>query len=107
LDFFKSIPCLSKNSKNYLCKLHYGFEKKTYLRHQEVYTEGQPSTWIYLVKNGEFEMRKRIKPIGSSDFPNKPPTKVKAHMKPQSTYEAQSSLTRTAPAKKNKKSLLE
>jgi len=33
LEFFKSIPCLSKNSKNYLSKLHYSFEKRSFRRH--------------------------------------------------------------------------
>ena len=60
IEYFKSIPFLAKNSKTYLTKLHYSFEEKQFIRNQEVYREGEPSDWVYLVKHGEFEVTKRI-----------------------------------------------
>jgi len=61
IDFFKSIPFLSNNSKTYLTKLHYSFEQRNVIRNQEIYREGDPSDMVYLVREGEFEVSKRIK----------------------------------------------
>lgn len=61
IEFFKSIPFMSKNSKSALTKLNYSFEQRSFIRHQEIYKEGDTSDWVYLVKSGEFEITKKIK----------------------------------------------
>lgn len=61
IEFFKSIPFMSKNSKTILTKLHYSFEQKYFIRKQVVYKEGDKSDWVYLVKSGEFEVTKKLK----------------------------------------------
>ena len=60
IEYFKSIPFLSNNSKTYLTKVQYSFEQRNYIRNQQVYFEGEPSDYVYLVKDGEFEVTKRI-----------------------------------------------
>lgn len=60
IEYFKSIPFLSNNSKTYLTKVQYSFEQRNYIRNQQVYFEGDPSDYVFLVKNGEFEITKRI-----------------------------------------------
>ena len=65
IDFYKSIPFLAKNSKTYLQKLHYNFEQRTFIRNQIIYSEGEPSDYVYLVQSGEFEVNKKIKYIGA------------------------------------------
>ena len=42
IEFFKSIPFMSKNSKSALTKLHYSFEHRSYIRHQETNTKCKP-----------------------------------------------------------------
>ena len=61
IDFFKSIPFLSKNSQTYLIKLHYNFEQRNFIRNQLLYQEGEPIKYIYLIKEGEFEVTRKIK----------------------------------------------
>lgn len=61
IDFFKSIPFLSKNSKTYLTRLHYSFEQRDYIRNQDLYREGEPCNYVFLVKHGEFEVTRKIK----------------------------------------------
>jgi len=61
IDFFKNIPFLSKNSQTYLIKMHYNFEQRNCIRNQVLYTEGDQVQFIYLIKEGEFEVTRKIR----------------------------------------------
>jgi hypothetical protein len=61
IDFFKNIPFLSKNSQTYLIKLHYNFEQRNFIRNQVLYAEGDVVNYIYLIKEGEFEVTRKIR----------------------------------------------
>lgn len=70
INFFKSIPCLAKNSQTYLSKLHYSFEQKSFIRNQEIVKEGGFADFVYIIKSGEVEITKKIKvkePITKKD----------------------------------------
>ncbi len=59
------LPFLQSWSKNALVKLQYALETKTYLRNSVIYKEGEPSTNVYIIKSGEFEMLKKVKEVKS------------------------------------------
>lgn len=44
-----------------LVKFQYSLEQKSCKRNQIIYKEGKPSNMVYFVKNGEFEVTKKIK----------------------------------------------
>lgn len=44
------------------------FVQRTFLRGQYVFTQGEPSEFIYIIKNGEFEQSKELM---VSKFPKK------------------------------------
>lgn len=62
LDFLNMLPFLQSWSRNALVKLQYAFESKTYLRNSFVYKEGESAGIVYIIKEGEFELMKRVKP---------------------------------------------
>ena len=60
IEFFQSIPIFSTWTKRSLAKLKYYFVKKTYPRKGIVYKAGDPSTYVYIVKSGEFEVSCKV-----------------------------------------------
>ena len=70
VDFFKSLPFLNKWTKNQIRKVVYSFNEVDYGRNQTVYQQGEISAYIYIVKEGEFEVkrerRKRIDARGEN-----------------------------------------
>ena len=61
IRFLQSIPFFAKWTKNSLAKFSYYFSKRTLLRNQTLYKEGDLCTHVYLVLKGEFEVRKRVR----------------------------------------------
>lgn len=63
--FLRSFEFFAKLSDSNLASISYQMKEHTYRRGQEVYREGiDPVDKIYLIKNGEFELSKKlIKPV--------------------------------------------
>lgn len=60
VEFLKSTPCCHKLPKSILNRLYYGVEKKALTRSQNLISEGDSSQYIYFIKEGSFEMTKKI-----------------------------------------------
>lgn len=60
IEFIRQIPFISHWSKNLLGKLKYSMDVMEYHRGQKIITEGEPSTYIYIVKTGEYELVKNM-----------------------------------------------
>lgn len=68
VDFLKSVPTFKHWSKSALLKLTYFFKKKSFIRNQVVYKEGDNSKFLYVIKEGEFEISKKMRPEKDSDL---------------------------------------
>ena len=56
IDFLKAIPCFSHWARHALAKLTFYLLERKYIRHHAVFKEGQPSEYVYMVLEGEFEV---------------------------------------------------
>lgn len=56
IKFFESLPFLKHWTKNQIQKLMPAFAVKNFVRNQTVYSQGDPSDYIYIVEQGEFEI---------------------------------------------------
>lgn len=63
VNFLQSLPMFNSCTKGTLSKLTYAFKEKSYNKGQIVYSEGDKSEEIFVVKNGEFEFIKTIKKL--------------------------------------------
>ena len=54
------MPHFKNLSKSALAKLSYFFQRKTYLRNQLVFKEGEDCKFVYIVYKGEFEVVKSV-----------------------------------------------
>eukprot|EP00347_Sterkiella_histriomuscorum_P024025 403332565 len=61
LGFLHQLPFLHNWSKIQLQKLQYCFEQKVLKRGTVLYKEGESCSTIYVIKNGEFEVAKKVK----------------------------------------------
>ncbi|CAI2359767.1 unnamed protein product [Moneuplotes crassus] len=61
IDLIKQIPYFKDWSKVSLTKFCYDHEYFSYKRKQVVFEEGQSSSYVYIVKEGEFELTKKIR----------------------------------------------
>ncbi|OMJ88761.1 hypothetical protein SteCoe_9224 [Stentor coeruleus] len=61
VNFLQALPLFKGYTKGKLTKLTYIFREKTYNKGQYVYSEGEISEEIFIVKDGEFEIYKPIK----------------------------------------------
>ena len=59
--FLQSVPFFRAWTKNSVAKFSYFFEKRRFRRNQLVYREGDPCERVFLVRSGEFEVRKRVR----------------------------------------------
>lgn len=59
-EFFNNYAFLKSLSGETKSKLIYSWDEKTYSFGAEVYEEGEPSSYIYLIKSGEFQISKDI-----------------------------------------------
>jgi CRP-like cAMP-binding protein len=48
---------MKKISENELVKLVYAFEKKTYIRNEVLFEEGQTAHAVYFLKKGEVQVK--------------------------------------------------
>ncbi|CAI2361678.1 unnamed protein product [Moneuplotes crassus] len=60
IKFLKQIPFISHWSKNALSKLYYAVEKIDTFRGQKIIEEGNEVEYVYIVKEGEFEIHKYL-----------------------------------------------
>lgn len=60
VGYLKDIPFLKDVTKTKLSKFTYFFEEKTYKRGQILYEEGDACKHVYIVKEGEFELKKKM-----------------------------------------------
>jgi len=58
VDFFKSLPFLHRWTKNQIRKIVYSFNEYYFQRNQTVFHQGDQAQFIYIVKDGEFEVRR-------------------------------------------------
>ena len=56
--FLKSVPYFSKWTKMAVDKFTYFFTERSFIRNQYVFREGQKAEYIFIVKQGEFELTK-------------------------------------------------
>ncbi|CDW72825.1 UNKNOWN [Stylonychia lemnae] len=61
LEFLNQLPFLQGWSKVQLQKLQYAFELKHLKRNTVLYREGEHNANVYIIKNGDFEVSKKIK----------------------------------------------
>ena len=54
IDFLKSIPFFGNQTQNQLKKLILSFKQQSVCIHQYVIRQGQTSSFVYIVKEGEF-----------------------------------------------------
>jgi len=67
VNYLKVIPFLKDITKTKLSKLTYFFEEIPFKRGQIVYKEGEECKFVYIVKEGEFELYKRM-PLDGSEL---------------------------------------
>ena len=60
VSFLKSLPYFARWTKVSLAKLSYFFHEMTLNRNQFAYRQDEPSARVYLIREGEFEMSKKI-----------------------------------------------
>ena len=58
ISYLKDIPFLQTLTKTALGKFSCLFKECSYKRGQSVYIEGQPWKYVFIVKEGEFELQK-------------------------------------------------
>ena len=61
VNYLKDIPFLKHVTKTKLSKFSYFFQEKEYKRGQAIYQEGEPCRFVFIVKEGEFELKKKFK----------------------------------------------
>jgi hypothetical protein len=59
-DFFKGLEVFKDWTKTAVTKISYLFKEISFLRNQVVYERNTPSTFVYIVKEGEFEEERPI-----------------------------------------------
>lgn len=62
VGYLKDIPFLKHVTKTKLSKFTYFFQETEFKRGQSVYLEGQPWKFVFIVKEGEFELKKKMAP---------------------------------------------
>lgn len=62
MEFFTGLPFLRHWTIHQIQKhrLHYFFKAESYKRNQVVLREGTPANWVYVVREGDFEMIRRV-----------------------------------------------
>ena len=60
VNYLKDVPFLKNVTKTKLSKLTYFFEEISFCRGQIVYNEGEEWKYVYIIKEGEFELSKRM-----------------------------------------------
>lgn len=84
ISFLKQIPFISHWSKNALSKLYYAVEKVDTFRGNRIIKEGDPIDYIYIVKEGEFEI---LKYLGKDDQEEKDQNEEQTLIRPLLKHE--------------------
>ena len=58
IDFFKNLPYFSNFSRTAITKMRLNFKKLKFKWNHLIYKEGDPSEFVYIVINGDFELEK-------------------------------------------------
>lgn len=61
IDFLLQIPALSHWTRTQLSKLAYSFTEKLYRRGYHAYKQGEASDYVFVVKDGDFEITRTKK----------------------------------------------
>ena len=59
IEFYNNLPVFKNWTRTALLRLNYFFDKRLILKNQEIVKENQNSKYIYLIKEGEFEVEKK------------------------------------------------
>lgn len=60
VQFLRSLPFFSQLTKTSLGKITYLFTDVATIKNQCLYKEGEPAEFVYIVKNGQYEVTKRL-----------------------------------------------
>lgn len=60
IQFLRSLPFFSALTKTSVSKLTYQFKDMSLIKNQYLYREGEPAEYVYIVKNGQFEVTKTL-----------------------------------------------
>jgi CRP-like cAMP-binding protein len=61
VDFLRSLPLFQRWANKRLIKTSYAFDVRTHTRNHFLFKEGDPTDFIYIVKEGEFQLLKNYK----------------------------------------------
>jgi CRP-like cAMP-binding protein len=68
IDFFKDLPYFSSYGRTALGKIRFWFSRVKYKRSHVVYKEGDSSSHVYIVINGDFEFVRKIKHVENKEI---------------------------------------
>jgi hypothetical protein len=60
IQFLQSLPYFDKITKNSVGKISLQFEDHSTLKGQTLYREGEPADYVYLVKEGQYEVTRTM-----------------------------------------------
>ena len=60
VQFLQSLPYFDKITKNSVGKISLQFEDMSTLKGQTLYREGEPADYVYLVKEGQYEVTRTM-----------------------------------------------
>ena len=60
VNFIKGLPIFSKLSRTYLTKFASNIKTMTCNKHQVLYRQGDPVERVYIIREGEFEISKKL-----------------------------------------------
>lgn len=61
INFIKMLPVFKKLSRSKLLSYTQHLKKQDCIREGYIYREGDPTNYIYIIREGEFQIQKKIK----------------------------------------------
>lgn len=68
IDFFKGLPYFANYGRAALGKLRFYFARIKYKRKHVIFKEGDPSEYVYIVINGDFELEKKVRHVENKEL---------------------------------------
>jgi CRP-like cAMP-binding protein len=68
VSFLRSLPMFAPMTKESLTKLSFYFRQRQFTRKQVVYREGEQADVVYFVKEGEFQLLKKVRLIDAKSY---------------------------------------
>jgi CRP-like cAMP-binding protein len=68
VSFLRSLPMFAQMTRKSLTKLSYYFKQRLFTRKQVVYREGEEADLVYFVKEGEFQLLKKVRLNGVKPY---------------------------------------